>query len=162
MRSCNLYLVLLLVAASAAAQGLSTPGRYEVPEELVKYPQQTPQQTMQSVAKILAENDLDYLLAHLTDPAFVDGKVKEYAKLYKGPPKSVELVAFQKLVKEVRQHFVEDPMLVGELSRFGKEGIWEIDAKKGKASAKLPDVASRRAYLVFSNTTKRWYLENQR
>src|SRR5437660_12471480 len=98
MQTMRLMAILLLVSASSASgQDISKDKRYEIEEDIVKYPQQTPQQAMQSVAKLVAEGKLEYLLAHLVEPAFVDDKVEKYKTQLKGPPKAVQMVAFHQL-----------------------------------------------------------------
>lgn len=151
-------LALFVVATAAPGQNVTTAKRYEIEENLVKFPQQSPQQAMQSVVKLLNENRLDYLVAHLADPAYVDAKVEAYSKLFEGPPKAVELVAFNQLVKEIGEHFRLDPTLTEELRRYPKEGMWEVG--KTKASARLPGIAARQVFFV--EAKGRWYLQNQR
>jgi hypothetical protein len=158
MRQVQTLVGLLVFAGTACGQDIIAPKRYEIEENLAKYPQISPQQAMQSVSKLIIQGRIDYLLAHLVDPTFVDGKVETYMKLYKGPEKSVKLVAFHQLVTEVKSHFVKDPALVEELHRYAKEGVWEVDGAKGKANARLPDVTSRRVYFI--KDKERWYLQN--
>src|SRR6202040_2264284 len=66
---------------------------YDVDEE--KYAQKTPPEALQSVVKAIAGKRLDYLLAHLADPEYVDAKVAKYKKLIeKGKEEGKTLLAF--------------------------------------------------------------------
>jgi hypothetical protein len=158
MSKWRILVALVLITATASGQDVTKEKRYEVEEDIVKYPQQTPQQAMNSVAKTLSEGRLDYLLAHLVDPLFVDAKIQLIKSKLKGPPKAVEMVAFDKLIQEIKGHFLRDPMIVEEMSRYAKEGIWEM--KDNQANARLPDVLSRRVYFI--QVKGRWYLQNER
>jgi|SRR6516162_7689476 hypothetical protein len=158
MRICRCLIPILLLASLATGQEPSKSKRFEIGQDLERYPQNTPQLAMKSIARALLERKLDYLLAHLAEPAFVDAKVKDYAKQYKGPAKAVEIVAFHDVVNEFADHLRRDPTIVDELYRFAKEGKWEI--KENMASASLPDVASRQ--VNFIAVKKQWYLQNAR
>jgi hypothetical protein len=158
MRICRCLIPLLLLASLVSGQEPSKSKRFEIDQDLDRYPQNTPQLAMKSIAKALLERKLDYLLAHLAEPTFVDARVKDHAKHYKGPAKAVEIVAFHDLVNEFADHLRRDPTIVEELYRYAKEGKWEI--KENTASASLPDVASRRANFIAIK--KQWYLLNAR
>src|SRR5690348_9777120 len=49
--------------------------RYGIELDIKKFPQNTPKDGLGSVLKAIGEKRFDYLLAHLTDPAFVDKQV---------------------------------------------------------------------------------------
>src|SRR3954452_20231951 len=170
-----LGLGLIVVAAGLSAQEpakLST--RYNIEFNPINYPQKTPQDAMKSIAKALESGRLDYLLAHLADPKFVDPRVNEYLGLVvskeelqreeddiaresepkKRKAKVLEkerkdqarvVVAFNRLVVETRKHLDEDPVLLKEIRKIIKSGEWKIDDKK--AIGTLKNVTPRR--LVF-------------
>src|SRR6516164_8370390 len=70
---------LLSVLALAAQEGaVKTPlKRYEVVVDLNSYPQTTPKEMLGSVVSAVAARHIDYVLAQLAEPAWVDRRVKE-------------------------------------------------------------------------------------
>lgn len=58
------------------------PVRYGVLLKAKTYPQASPKQALDSVIAAADKKEYDYLVAHLLDPAFVDGRVGDRAKLY--------------------------------------------------------------------------------
>jgi hypothetical protein len=127
------------------AFGGEEPKRYEVTRNLKKYPQDEPKTTLASVVKAIEDRRIDYLLAHLADPEFVDDRVK----LYGGN--------FEELVKETTARMVDNPAVLKELRRFLKEGKWKTSDTTAEVS--LDDVKSRRVYL--RKIDKRWFLEQR-
>ena len=89
---------------------------------------------------------IDYLLAHLADPDFVDERVKN---VYGGN--------FDELVGETTVKLKDNPNEVKLLERFLKEGEWE--EKKDTAVARLKDVKDRQVFM--KKIGKNWYLENK-
>jgi hypothetical protein len=180
-------MVLIVWAASLSAQEpakLLT--RYNIEFNPINYPQKTPQDAMKSIAKALESGRLDYLLAHLADPKFVDPRVNEYLGLVvskeelqreeddiarESEPKKRKakvrekerkdqarvVVAFNRLVVETRKHLDEDPVLLKELRQIIKSGEWEIDDEK--AIGTLKNVTPRR--LVFRKREDRWFMEEK-
>jgi hypothetical protein len=136
---------LVLVAASAAQQA-DAPKRYNIARNLDSYPQATPKEALASVLTAIENKRVDYLLAHLADPDFVDKRVRE---VYGGD--------FDELVKESTTKLHDSPAAVKELQRFLKEGEWE--SGEGTATAKLKDVADRQ--VTMKKIGDRWFLENQ-
>jgi hypothetical protein len=132
--------------------------RYGVPLRLRTYPQKTPQEALQSVIKAFEMVELSYLLAHLADPRYVDQRVREQKLLVpKGAPEEArDIVAFERVVREVSEHLRADPALVRELQQLGREGEWE--AGDDKAAARLKG-GTRRAF--FRKIKDRWFLENR-
>ncbi len=142
-------LVLLVLVAPAAAQSEKAPpppARYGVAPRLEAYPQGTPKETLASVLSAVENRRIDYLLAHLTDPAFVDERVQ---KFYAGD--------FDGLVRETTAKLNDNPEAIKELRRFLKEGEWEGDDKT--ASAKVKDIKDRQVF--FRKIGARWFLENR-
>jgi hypothetical protein len=56
------------------------PPRYGVPPNLDLFPQDTPKTALSSAVKAVEKGRIDYLAAHLIDPAFIDQKVTERAQ----------------------------------------------------------------------------------
>jgi hypothetical protein len=122
--------------------------RYGINADLTYYPQDKPQTALQSVLKAIERKRIDYLLAHLADPRFVDDRVTSYGGSAAG---------FEELVRETTRKLIDEPGTVKELQRFLKEGEWEEG--EGTASARLKDVRDRRVFL--RKVGARWFLENR-
>jgi len=143
--------VLMCLAFSAMAnaqqdQDATPPRRYGVLLNQQTYPQEDPKQALASVVKAIDRQRIDYLLAHLADPEFVDERVKE---VYGGN--------FDELVKETTTKLKDNPAEAKLLERFLKEGEW--DAKENTATASLKDVKDRQVFM--KKIGKSWYLENK-
>ncbi len=122
------------------------------------YPQKTPQITLQSIVKAYDNKRMDYLLAHLAEPRFVDETVAAYKNsLRKGDDKSRQFLAFDRLVSETTQYFLDDPTLLKELRRFAKDAEWETS--DGQAVGTLKSVQGRKVFL--HKYENRWFLENR-
>jgi hypothetical protein len=159
MRTAALLLSLVLCTGLVAAQGDKKGGeRYGVPAERGRYPQDTPQKALAAVLRAIDNNQVDYLLAHLSDPAFVDKRVADREGLYPNlDKKGRQRAAFEVLIKETESHFAEDPQSVKDLRRFSTKGEWEV--KDNQASAKLKELPSRRVFL--RRVESGWVLENR-
>ncbi len=133
-------LIYLCCPVFAFAQDSS---RYGVALDTATYPQATAKQTLASVLKAIDAGKIDYLVAHLADPSFVDDRVK---RLYGG-----------KFTEQVQDTTIRlDPPTVKLLKRFAKEGTWTI----GKTSAivSLDDVRDRVVRLVLKDG--RWFFSH--
>jgi hypothetical protein len=149
---------LFLVSGLAAQQPDKLAVRYTYEIDLKQYPQKTPQDALKSVITAIAKQDYHYLIAQLADPAYVDGKVNDYAALLtKGKKEAKAFVAFQRLVKETQAHFLEDPELVQELKRFAKDGEFKTDADQTVVS--LKSLVGRQVFLKLIG--ERWFIEQR-
>lgn len=137
-------MVLALAAGGLLTQEPSTT-RYTIDLNLDAYPQKTARESLESVLKAIDGRQVDYLVAQLADPQFVDMRVKVLAG------------GFKELVRETRSLLAEDPAKVKELHRFLKEGQWE--EAEGGATVRLKDVKNRAVFL--RRQKDRWYLENR-
>jgi hypothetical protein len=131
--------------------------RFGYQHEPVLYPQKSPQETLQSVLKAIDGKKIEYLLAHLSDPAFIDRQIDAYKALYKGSDQAKAILAFERLARETGRHFLEDPALVKELRQFAKDADWET--KDDAAVGTLKTGSPRRVYL--RKLEERWFLENR-
>jgi hypothetical protein len=144
-------LIVLVVAAAgltavhAQDKDKATSRRYGVVLDLNRYPQAAPKDTLASVLQAIDNRRLDYLLAHLVDPEFVDERVKKVRG------------NFEEVVKEARAKLADNSELVKDLRRFLKEGEW--NTTETTASVGLKDVKDRMAF--FRKIESRWYLENR-
>ncbi len=135
-----------VVGVSAQAPKEAPPRRYGIEANLRDYPQETPKEALASVLRAIERGRINFLLAHLADPAFVDNRVKV---VYGGD--------FEELVRETTAKLANNPNAAKELERFLKEGEWE--GGESSASAKLKDVKGRQVF--FRKIGPRWYLENR-
>jgi hypothetical protein len=131
--------------------------RYGFDVNLDLYPQKTPQETLLSIARAVENKRVDYLLAHLADPRFVDESVAAYRNTIRGSDQAKLFLAFDRLVSETTQYFLEDPTLIKELRRFGKEAEWEANETQGAGTLKT--VQGRKVFL--RKYEDRWFLENR-
>lgn len=151
LRSLSAALVAALLAlVSPAASGQDDekppPKRYGIPADLRTFPQATPRETLASVLKAIEQRRVDYLLAHLADPRFVDRRVQELRG------------NFDDVVRETSAKLNEDPTALAELRRFLAEGDWkEEDAT---AAASIKELPNRRVNM--KKVDNRWFLENRK
>lgn len=153
-----LCLGLLGAGAALAQQPGPLARRFGLDVNPEAYPQGEPKEALRSVIKAINNERIDYLMAHLADPAFVDGKVKEYKTFFQGgTAEARELLAFQRLVAETAGHFARDPVAVKELRRFAEAADFEV--MEGKAAGVLKAVAGRKVYL--KQVGGRWFMEDR-
>jgi hypothetical protein len=153
---CGFLLAALVLSGPIAAQ-TSSGARYGFDVLESKYPQKSPETTLASAIKAIETKKFEYLMAQLADPVFVDKKIDEYKGLFKGKEESRTLLAFERLGKETAKYFQDDPLLVKDLKRFAKDGMWKTEADKAVCTLKaLP------GRQVFMRKMKdRWFLENK-
>jgi hypothetical protein len=148
MRLCVAVLVGLACVAGASAQKaekVKAVKRYGVEPDLESYPQKTPKDTLASVIKTMEARRIDYLMAQLADPEYVDERVQQ---VYKG--------RFRDLVDEATAKLAEDPGVIKKLRRFLDEGQWET--AEATATAQLKDVPER---VYLRKADGRWFFENR-
>ena len=145
MRIVRVLLLTAVCLSPALAQDDKPMPRHGVNPDLETYPQATPKETLASVLKAINAKRMDYLLAQLADPDFVDQSVKTADG------------KFDDLVQEATAKLSADPTAVKELLRFLKEGEWE--ASDTAAAAQLKDIKDRRVFM--RKIDNRWFLQNQ-
>src|SRR5438128_1208346 len=128
VRVLSVVAALLLIALVARAQEPSTT-RYTIDLNLDGYPQKTSRECLESVVKAVDVRQVDYLVAQLADPQFVDMRVKTLAG------------GFKEQVNETRSRLAENPGAVNELRRFLKDG--QFEEGDGAATVRLKDVKNR-------------------
>jgi hypothetical protein len=136
------------IAVLLAAAVLAAPAekRHGIEPDLKTYPQASAREALTSVLKAVESKRIDYLMAHLADPQFVDQRLKENGN------------RFDELVKEASAKLVDDPGAVKQLRRFLSDGEWKI--ADTSAAVRLKDVSDRQVFLRKSGD--RWFLENRR
>jgi len=137
--------LLALWFVPAALAGPDPAARQGVELDLKTYPQATPKETLASVLKAIESKRVDYLLAHLADPEWVDQRLKDTGG------------KLNELRQEATARLVEDPGAAKQLERLLKEGEWEDDS--ASASVHLKEGTDRWVFLRRSNG--RWFLENR-
>jgi hypothetical protein len=134
----------LCVAVALAEPPKDSDTRYGIAPDLKAFPQGTPKQTLASVLEAVQGKRIDYLLAQLADPDFVDRRVKDYGG------------RFTDLVTETKRKLVDDPGPAKLFGRFLKDGEWEVE--ETDATVSLKDVQDRT--VSFHKADGRWFLKN--
>ena len=143
--------VLVLILASGSALVAQQPKqalpakRYRIELDLPKFPQATPKEALASVLKAIELRKVDYLLAQLADPEYVDRHVKQ-----------VHAGNFDGMVEETIAKLANDPGTIKKLRRFLNEGAW--DMQDATAVARLPDAPEQ---VHLRKIGERWFFENQ-
>lgn len=132
---------LLLAASVSLGQGTS---RHGVTVDVMTYPQASAKDALASVLKALDAKKLDYVVAQLADPGFVDDRVK---RIYAG--------RFEEQVQDTQARL--DPATVKLLRRFQKDGKWAMT--KDEAVVTLDDVKDRSVRFVRQGD--RWFLRHE-
>jgi hypothetical protein len=138
-------LLLILLFVSAALAEPDPTARQGIDPDLKMYPQATPKETLASVLKAIETKRVDYLLAHLADPEWVDQRLQDTGG------------KLTELRRETTARLVEDPGAAKQLQRLLKEGEWETDI--ASAAVHLKEGTDRWVFLRQSNG--RWFLENR-
>lgn len=152
--------LIVLVAASAAQDEVKkkSPPRFGFNVDETTFPQDTPAKAMQSIALALDRKKVDYLLAHMADPTFVDSMVERYKVDFpQAKEEGKRLLAFERLVRETTQYFENDPLIVRDLRVFAKVENW--DSKDDIAIGIVEELPARRVFL--RKVGERWFLENK-
>jgi hypothetical protein len=140
---CSLAVALLLGPALALAADKSET-RYGVAPDLKTYPQATAKEALASVIKAAGDKRIDYLVAQLADPDYIDEQV---SKRFGG--------SFEQQVEDTRIQMNASTLKLFE--RFLKDGEWSGD--KNEKCLRHKDVKDRCVF--FRRVGDRWYLENR-
>jgi len=150
MRMEMALLTVMVVTASACGQDAKNAKlakRHDIEVDTVTYPQATPKESLASVLKAIEAGKFNYLLAQLSEPDWVDRRVKE-----------VHHGKFAAMVEETSGKFANDRTAIKDLRRFLQEGTWETTDTT--ATAQLKDVKNRRVYM--RRLEGRWFLEDRK
>jgi hypothetical protein len=131
--------------------------RFGIELDIKKFPQTTPKETLGSILKAYGEKQIDYILAHLSDPAFVDQAVATYAGQIAAdlPAPQKQSMAFNRLVNTVGERFKEDPSKITDLQRFLQDGEWTEEGNDAIGS--LKGLQARRVFMK-RIAPERWVL----
>lgn len=164
---CLILLALLLLALPAVAPSAQDEEKKAPPKDLPRYgfgylptlyPQKTPKELCTSIVKAIDAQRVDYMLAQLADPQFVDARVAEYMPSFaKSAPDAQTLLAFDRLVQETVQYYLTDPALVRQLRLFARDAVWE--EADDVATGVHKDVPARK--MVLRRIGDRWFMENK-
>ncbi len=129
---------------------------FEIDE--VTYPQQSARDALKSIVVAIDRKRVDYMLAQLVDPAYVDYWVEQYKRDFVlGKEEGKRLLAFDRLTKETNQYFQSDPLIVKELRVFAKDAKW-ADEGEG-AVGTVEAIPARKVFM--KKIGERWFLENR-
>ena len=162
MRHSLLLLVAVpLLTASAQDEEKKAPKdrpRYGFDYNPTIYPQNTPKDTLASILKAIDNQRVDYMLAQLAEPKFVDQQVNAYRSQFPSAKDDAQtFLAFDKLVAETTRYYQSDPILVKQLRKFARDAEWETG--DDVASGAVKDVAARKVNM--KKIGERWYIENK-
>lgn len=143
MKQLAIVLWIALTGLSSAQEKIAP--RFGIDADLDRYPQKTAQDALRSVLAAIEGKRVDYLLAHLADPAFVDQRVKQVGG------------KFEAMVQETAKKLEADPEAIRQLRRFLTDGEWKEEGDTMTASTK--DVAGKKVY--FKKLGNRWMFENR-
>ena len=179
MRPLTTLVAGLILAAGAAAQDI--PARFEVLYNPDLYKQETPKDTVNSILTAIDRGRYDYIVAHLLDPAFVDGRLattRTYFERFAADQVAASAAGatlrgadlenrirdvglrlnVQDLSDRVRKKLADEPSTIRDLKRFARDADFQTSGDT--ATATLKEVKDRALY--FKNIGGRWFMENRK
>lgn len=135
---------LLVVAGASLAQEKIAP-RYGIEADTDRYAQKSAKDTLRSVLQAIEAKKIDYLLAHLAEPSFVDERVKQTGG------------KFEVMVQETTAKLNADPESIRTLRDLLSSGEWKEEAET--ASVAKAGMNGKSAH--FRKIGTRWYFENR-
>jgi hypothetical protein len=180
MRPVGAVFAVCVLAGVAAAQEVG-PTRFDIIYNPELYRQDSPQAALNSALGAVARDRLDYLVAHLLDPAYVDARLattqayferaaaEQIGSTTAGQALSAQALQnrirdvgtrlnVRSLADQVRRKLADEPENVRDLKRFARDG--QVTESGETATATLKDVPDRALY--FKKVGNRWYLENRK
>ena len=147
----NVVIVLFMLVncaynpAPLTAQAVKESGRFGIALDEASFPQNSPENLRKSLLKALNSDKIEYMLAHLADPSFIDKNVRE---VHEGN--------FAKQVAETREKLKKG--LKSPLESLLKEGKLNASEK----SASLTDPALKDFIITMKLENNKWYMENNK
>ena len=147
----NVVIVLFMLVncvynpALLPAQAVKESGRFGIPLDEASFPQNSPENLRKSLLNALNSDKIEYMLAHLADPSFIDKNVRE---VHEGD--------FAKQVAETREKLKKG--LKSPLESLLKEGKLSASEK----SASLKDSALKDFIISMKLENNKWYMENNK
>ena len=154
---------IVLVTMSALSTAQDDPKKKETPRfgfnvDQVTYPQGSPKDAAKSIVTAIDRKRVDYLLAQLADPSYVDYWIDKYkSENTVGKEDGKRLLAFDRLTRETTNYFENDPLIVKELRVFAKEAKWNEEGDS--AVGTVDTISARKVFL--KKIGERWFLENR-
>lgn len=147
----NMMIVLFMMVNLATiqnhiqAQAVKESGRYGIAVDDAAFPQNTPENLRKSLLKALESDKIDYMLAHLAHPAFIEKNVRE---VHEGD--------FSKQVSETKEKLKNG--LKTPLETLLKTGKLESSEKAGT----IKDPALKDFVIHMKLENNKWYMENNK
>jgi hypothetical protein len=138
----RIYVGVMLAAILFAQEKTANDTRYGIALDNKTYPQNTAKETLASLLKAVEGKRVDYVVAQLADPSFVDERVR---RLYGG--------RFAEQVDDTRTRL--DPLTIKQLQFILKDGVWQEE--NARAVARLKD---DNRCLYFKQNNGRWFMEH--
>lgn len=161
MRTVVLFCLVSLTGLGAAQDEVKKQAptrRFGFDVDEVTYPQKAPADALKSIIVAFDKKRVDYLLAQLADPAYVDYWVERYkVDFTKGKEDGKRLLAFDRLTQETNQYFQNDPLIVKDLRIFAREAKWTDEGDT--AIGVVESIPARKVFL--KKIGERWFLENK-
>ena len=150
-------LLAVLASAQDEVKKKSLP-RFGIDVNEMLYPQKTPKDAMSSIIVALDRKNVDYFLAQIADPTYVEYWVERYkTDFVQGKDEAKRLLAFDRLVRETSENYQNDPLIVKDLRAFAKGAKWEEMDDLAVGTTEM--VPARKVYL--KKIGERWFLENR-
>ncbi|QVL33394.1 hypothetical protein KIH39_05635 [Telmatocola sphagniphila] len=150
MRSVATIIMLVLASLPLAAQEKKekeiVQTRFGVLPNVELYPQSEPKELLNSVVKALQQGRVEYLLAHLTDPSFIESRMRN------------SNASFSELVEVAKAKLKEDPDLYRSIRIIAREG--ELAEQGDVAMFSQKDFKDRKIFVV--KIGQRWFIRNER
>jgi len=176
-----LYSLAVGLVLAAAAAGQDVAPRFGVLHNPDLYKQDTPQEALAAALGAIDRERYDYLVAHLLDPDWVDGRIAANRGYFdrvageqivataagaalRGPELDARVrevstrLNYQRLTADVRRKLADEPDNVKDLRRFARDGQFQVAGDT--ATATLKDVKDRALY--FKKVNNRWFVENRK
>lgn len=125
------------------AQAIKESSRYGIALDEESFPQNSPENLRKSLSKALNSDKIEYMVAHLADPLFIDKNIRE---VHEGD--------FAKQVAETREKLKNG--LKSPLEFLLKEG--KLTTSEKSASLKDPTLKDGSISMKLENS--KWYMEN--
>jgi hypothetical protein len=162
IRTGALALLIGLLTGATAAQDVvkpvKTPPRFGFSLDEFTYPQNSPADALKSIVKAIDRKRVDYMLAHLIDPGYVDYWIVRYKDDFPQVKEAGKaLLAFDRLTRETQQYYQDDPLILKDLRAFAGKAEWMEN--ENTAVGTVAAIPARKVFMRRINN--RWFLENR-
>lgn len=145
MRTAFAFATLLGTAALALSQERpkqpeEVPPRFGLPYRPKAYPQATPKQALESAIAATEKGDVNYLVAHLLDPTFVDARLADRGKLFERTVEA-ELIKLRDIQRKNPDNYPVDVQVPEQPAKF--QARVEADARARAFAQLVRDVQAK-------------------